>query len=590
MLLFFIFTVFIVQCNGYECPHYDNVHEIKDGSSERFEKETIFSCNNNYKVLLYTWECQILIFSCTFNSMIGSGNGGAIYLEFDNKDPVHPESIIKDCQFTSCSSKAGGAIYVNGYNGTILTITNTIFDSNSVDSFSGGGALYIESCYPTISKCRFINNDAKYGTCLRYLYPSSEQNSNYIYMTIQDCYFSHTKSGTYKNVGMIYFCQSNSFDIKLICTGNEIDLSNVADLSFLYSFSQNLLSWSKLTITNNYISPFERSRFLGNMNLNSYNFEGNNHQYQKPVEPDFKYENHKEEEKVVEKIKHTGSSEKTTLVKISDSSFKDFKSDGDGGLFYLKDIEVQCENTKIKSCEAKNGAGGGMYVKNTNDKNIKVNIINVQFSNCKADYGGALYLYSSSEYTSILVESCIFEENTAMQSSDTESGGSAVYCCITNGAFLNCQFIQNYGGSHIKVTDPSEESLKTLGSKSFNFFNCSFVANKESKEMIYYIPQNGKVLKIVRCNFNGKLAKGVNYVDGKLNDKNQPSIILDDCQFEYYKINKKIVISSSSSLESFMKKYASMILIIIGIVALAGIVLKLKMSQIEKQNNDNISL
>lgn len=181
--------------------------------------------------------------------------GGALYFEFDKINSVHQENQIKDSHFTNYKSNAGGAIYVNGYNGTNLTISNTIFENNSVSSSKGGGALYIEGCYPTISKCSFINNDAECGTCLRYDYLSGEQKGNYIYMTIQDCNFLHTINGSYKKVGMIYFCQSVSYDIKLICTGNKIDLSEVSDLSFLSSFSQNILSWSKLTITNNYISP-----------------------------------------------------------------------------------------------------------------------------------------------------------------------------------------------------------------------------------------------------------------------------------------------------------------------------------------------
>lgn len=68
------------------------------------------------------------------------------------------------------------------------------------------------------------------------------------------------------------------------------------------------------------------------MNLLNIDFEGNNHQYPKPAEPDFIYEGIKEDEKVEEKIKHIGSSEKSMYVKIYDSAFKDFESEGNGGL------------------------------------------------------------------------------------------------------------------------------------------------------------------------------------------------------------------------------------------------------------------
>lgn len=248
MLLQSIFIVLIVKCKGYECPHYDNVHEIENGASERFENDSIFSCKHDFKELLHTWECQILIFSCTFNSMIRTGNGGAIYLEYGNIPTVHPENIIKDCKFINCKSEAGGAIYIDGYNGTLVTITKTIFDSNSASSSIGGGAIYFESCYPTITKFRFINNDATTGTCIRYFYRSGEQKGNYIYLTIQDCFFSHNIAGSYKKVGMIFFCQSSSYDMKFNCTGNEIDLSNVEYLSFFFFFRSKLIIMVKIKL------------------------------------------------------------------------------------------------------------------------------------------------------------------------------------------------------------------------------------------------------------------------------------------------------------------------------------------------------
>lgn len=249
---------------------------------------------------------------------------------------------------------------------------------------------------------------------------------------------------------MIYFIQYNFYDMKFICTGNEIDLSQVSDLTFLHSFSQNILSWSKLTITDNYICPYERSRFQGIMNLNGCNFERDNYQCHQQDVPDFIYEGHKEDEIIKEKIVHIGSSEKTTLVKIVDCVFKDFKSDGDGGLFYLKDIKVQCENSKITGCESINGGGGGIYIKNTNDQSANVSIKNAQFSKCVADYGGALYVYTKSKNINVVVDSCIFNENVAKDTSGTKIGGSAIYISIAKGEIVSCQFKKNYGSSILK--------------------------------------------------------------------------------------------------------------------------------------------
>lgn len=164
-------------------------------------------------------------------------------------------------------------------------------------------------------------------------------------------------------------------------------------------------------------------------------------------------------------------------MKIINSAYKDFKSEGDVGLFYLKNIEVQCQNSRFTGCKSINGAGGSIYIKNTNDKSKKVIFKNVQFLKCKADYGGALYVYSKSKSTNVSVDSCIFKENVAKELNANKFGGGAIYISITKGEIVYCQFISNYGSSQIKVTDPSKESIKIMNSFSLNFFNCNFVAN-----------------------------------------------------------------------------------------------------------------
>lgn len=120
-------------------------------------------------------------------------------------------------------------------------------------------------------------------------------------------------------------------------------------------------------------------------------------------------------------------------------------------------------------CKSTNGAGGAIYVKNTNNQITQINITNTQFINCIADYGGALYIYSNSKNTNVLIESCIFKENKAMKSSGAKSGGSAIYCSIIKGNISDCQFFNNYGSSQIKITSISKESMKLLNSDSLSF-------------------------------------------------------------------------------------------------------------------------
>lgn len=230
-------------------------------------------------------------------------------------------------------------------------------------------------------------------------------------------------------------------------------------------------------------------------------------------------------------------------------------------MFKLKDIEVDFHDNKIKNCEAVGGAGGAMHIENTNSVNYKIAIQSIQFSGCKADYGGALYIYSTSSYTDVLINYCKFDSNSA-----GAKGGSALYYCVSKGKIKNCEYINNKGGSIIKVVDPSRLSQLTLLSssqaESINFFNCNFVSNSQSKESIYFASKSGqKNIKMVKCNFNGKLAKGVNYIDGELPENNKPAILLRDCKFEKVAVNKKLVVGSSSlsSNSFFYGKYVNVV-------------------------------
>lgn len=585
--MFLILTAFIIQCNGYQCPHYDNVHEIEDGQSEKFNKETIYSCNHDFKVRLHTFECKLLIFACKFKSIDGGSlNGGAILIEFDERE-ADEECKIEDCEFVGCTSSSGGAIYVNGYLGSPLTINNCLFQDNSVKKSYEGGALYLESCFPTIYKCRFIDNiTPSNGMSIYYLYKRNvKQTNKTIVLTIENCYFSYTKAGSFKDKGVICLNADLSFTLFCKIKGTEIDISGVSDLSFLNMKSQRFVG--EPLFENNYISPYEKTRFIGNLNIKGWDFEKNTQEYKKkPATPDIKYEGHKEDTKVEAKIEHTGSSEKNVAILVAESAFKDFRSTGDGGLFYLKDIDVDCHNNKITNCESANGAGGAMFIQNTNDLNCKVTISNIQFINCKADYGGALYIYSLSSLSDILIEYCTFKSNKAKLGTDAKTGGSAIYLESDYGKLANCEFTENNPGSAIKVVSPNKDSSKALSTANVNFYNCNFASSKDSRESIYFA---GKMINVVKCNFKGKLPKGVNYIDGELVN-NRPSVHLDGCRFEYKAINKKLV-ASSSLRSTFDGKFASLIFIAVGSVALVAIVtftaLKIKKYQREIKDDED---
>ena len=281
-------------------------------------------------------------------------------------------------------------------------------------------------------------------------------------LTITECTFltnEYTKSS--KN-GLLYIQTTTTFTFALTVTDNYIDLSNTPSaLTFIYYMAPNQIT-DKFKFQENRILPFESSKFISRINGFTFDINKGNAPYQTPIEPEYEIENMKETDKIEEKIEPTGSTEKRVSILVKQSSFKGFISNGDGGLFKLKDIEVDFHDNKIKNCVAVGGAGGAIYVENKNNVNCRISIQNIQFSGCKADYGGAIYIYSTSSYTDILINLCCFNSNTA-----TAKGGSAIYYCANKGKVKSCEYINNKGGSVIKVVDPSRVSwLTKLASSS----------------------------------------------------------------------------------------------------------------------------
>lgn len=331
-------------------------------------------------------------------------------------------------------------------------------------------------------------------------------------LTITDCTFlKNVYTKTAKN-GLLYIQTNTGFTIKFTVTGNYIDLTDTPSaFTFIY-FQIPTQLFSKFAFHDNKILPYESSKFISNINGYKFDLYGEgNALYQPPIEPEYTIKDHKETDEIKNKKEYTGSTEKRVSVLVEQSTFKGFSSEKDGGLFKLKDIEVDFHDNKISKCEAVGGAGGAIYIENTNDVNYRICIKNIQFSNFKADYGGALYVYSTLSYGDILISFCHFSSNTA----SAKGGGSALYLCSNKGKIKNCEFIDNKGGSALKIVEPSQasKSIKLASpsqTESISFFNCNFLSNKESKESIYFASKSGsKTINIVKCTFNGKLAKGI---------------------------------------------------------------------------------
>ncbi len=96
------------------------------------------------------------ISSCTFE-LNSAGEGGGIYDE-NQSDPT-----ISSCDFISNSAEAGGGIY--NISTCYPTISNCTFNSNSASNSSyGGGGIYNDNSFPTISNSVFTLNRTGGGT------------------------------------------------------------------------------------------------------------------------------------------------------------------------------------------------------------------------------------------------------------------------------------------------------------------------------------------------------------------------------------------------------------------------------------------
>ncbi len=84
--------------------------------------------------------------------------GGAINIDGHYNDPV---PTITGCRFIDNEAVYGGAIYIVDY-GPSAFITNCLFEQNR-SGYGGGGAVNLDCAWPTFSNCRFIQNQADGG-------------------------------------------------------------------------------------------------------------------------------------------------------------------------------------------------------------------------------------------------------------------------------------------------------------------------------------------------------------------------------------------------------------------------------------------
>lgn len=246
-----------------------------------------------------------------------------------------------------------------------------------------------------------------------------------------------------------------------------------------------------------------------------------------------------------------GSVENQILVTINKTDFSNVQNGDDGGAIRLHNAGIMASNISFKSCQSKSGGGGAIYVNNDNAKiNNVVRFENVFLSNCRASYGGAVYLYSLSEDQPVEVLKCHFTNNQADSSSGHSShlsGGSAVFLAARRSLIVECDFLRNIGENQLKIfnhfTDSSPSSSLTLSSADLLDSErknrptsvvkyCRFDIDRHSKSSVFYLAGNKGTLCVLRNSvFVGDLNAGSYHIDGDVIADKTLKLAVEFCKF-----------------------------------------------------------
>ena len=251
--------------------------------------------------------------------------------------------------------------------------------------------------------------------------------------------------------------------------------------------------------------------------------------------------------------KYEGSEDHQILVTINTTVFTSIQSDENGGALFIQNVGIVCTNITFKECQTKlygngereEGGGGGIYIKNDLEIKNEISLSSVNFTNCKASYGGAVYIYSSYYESTVTINSCFFSSNQATSSSengknsDQMIGGAAIFISSKSSVISDCTFNKNIGEGQLKMQNKFNENdqksnlLSSNQPRTSNVIKaCRFVIGRQSKSSIYYMSGENGVLSTVRnSNFIGDLFTGNYHINGMSTSKFSPKLVVVACKF-----------------------------------------------------------
>ena len=251
---------------------------------------------------------------------------------------------------------------------------------------------------------------------------------------------------------------------------------------------------------------------------------------------------------------------------------------------------LTCIGTTFKNCVSSNGGGGSIFIYNKDPaKTNKVSFKNLVIQSCEALFGGGAFIYSISEESVVMIESCRFISNSInKEGKNGLVGGSALYLFVKDGQVNDCFFSKNKGGSIIKVsnnfdTKPEESYMmmlqKDVYSSSVLINKCSFELSENSTgSLLYYVEKQTSQIDV-----DDYFANEINGIKTKSDQLN------DDLKRE---LNSKFIEFNSDNPVSQKKKefvveMRNSTKLLLVVVSFGLIVLIISIITISKRNNEN---
>ncbi|KAK8881415.1 hypothetical protein M9Y10_004151 [Tritrichomonas musculus] len=227
-------------------------------------------------------------------------------------------------------------------------------------------------------------------------------------------------------------------------------------------------------------------------------------------------------------------------IYINVTTFKDLNDNLNGNAIYIINAGLECNKSTFDNCGSEQNVGGAIYLSNElNYTNNNVNLEKLIFTKCKAKYGGAIYIHSTSYLNTVTISKCEFNGNTATSSSkDDNFGGSAIYLHVSAGLLIANKFRYNVGvGGSVKIINilngGNNAMLLDNYEASIVISKCSFEIQSDSDCSLFYVSgKHGSLVELNDSNFSGSLSSGSHYINGMVVDKEAPKLVVNNCMFE----------------------------------------------------------